>query len=180
MKRALVLSGGGSRGAYEIGAWRALRELGVRFQGVYGTSIGALNAALVARGDVDAAVKLWQNISISQILTVEDEEDFAIERMVSNKRDVLPFLVENARHLRMDISPLENMVRAECDEGAIRASGMELGVMTFRVPQMQGVPVRLSALGPGELGDWVIASASCFPIFPARHIGGQRYIDGGY
>ena len=91
MKRALVLCGGGSRGAYEIGAWRALTELGVRFQGVYGTSIGALNAALVARGDVEAASQLWQNIRLSQIMTVEDEDDFAIERMVSNKRDVIPF-----------------------------------------------------------------------------------------
>lgn len=180
MKRALVLCGGGSRGAYEIGAWRALTELGVRFQGVYGTSIGALNAALVARGDVEAASQLWQNIRLSQIMTVEDEDDFAIERMVSNKRDVIPFLVENARHLRMDITPLENLVRAECDEPAIRRSGLELGVMTFRVPQMQGVPVRLRDLKPGELGEWIIASASCFPIFPARHIGGQRYIDGGY
>ena len=180
LKRALVLSGGGSRGAYEIGAWKALTELGVRFQGVYGTSIGALNAALVARGSLDAAVALWQNISLSQILTVEDEEDFAIERMVSNKRDVIPFLVENARHLRMDIRPLESLVKAECDERRIRAGGLELGVMTFRVPQMQGVPVRLRDLKPGELGDWIIASASCFPIFPSRHIGGQRYIDGGY
>ena len=56
MKRALVLSGGGSRGAYECGAWQALRELNVRLDGVYGTSIGALNAALVAQGDLEAAV----------------------------------------------------------------------------------------------------------------------------
>ena len=45
MKRALVLNGGGSRGAYEIGAWQALSELGVRFDGVYGTSIGCLPRA---------------------------------------------------------------------------------------------------------------------------------------
>ena len=180
VKRALVLNGGGSRGAYEIGAWQALDELGVRLDGVYGTSIGALNAALVARGDLDAALRLWQNISIDRILTVEDPDDFAIDRMVSNKRDVIPFLVENARHLRMDITPLEKMVRQECDEKRIRASGMDLGVMTFRVPQLQGVPMRLRDMKPGMLGEWVIASASCFPIFPARHIDGQRYIDGGY
>ena len=180
MRRALVLSGGGSRGAYEIGVWRALREMGVRLNGVYGTSIGALNAALVARGDLDFAATLWQSIRLSSIVTLPEGDDFAIERMVGNKRDVIPFLLENARHLRMDITPLENLVRAECDEGRIRASGLELGVMTFRVPQLQGVPVRLRDLKPGELGDWIIASASCFPIFPARHIGGQRYVDGGY
>ena len=180
MTRALVLCGGGSRGAYEIGAWQALRELGITLDGVYGTSIGALNAALVARGDLEAARKLWLNISLDKILTVEDPEEFAIERMVANKRDVIPFLVENAKHLRMDIAPLEEMVRRECDEPRIRAGGMRLGVMTFRVPQMQGLPVRLRDMKPGALPDWIIASASCFPIFPAKHIDGQRYIDGGY
>ena len=180
MKRALVLCGGGSRGAYQIGAWQALEELGIAFGGVYGTSIGALNAALVARGDVEAARKLWLNISISQIVTVEDQDDFAIDRMVANKRDVIPFLVENARRLRMDITPLEQLARAHCDEARIRARGMKLGVMTFKAPQMQGQPVYLRDMKPGTLPEWVIASASCFPIFPAKHIDGQRYIDGGY
>ena len=64
MKRALVLSGGGSRGAYEIGAWQALRELGVRLDAVYGTSIGAINAALVAQvrplWEADVAQMLFQ------------------------------------------------------------------------------------------------------------------------
>lgn len=180
MMRALVLNGGGSRGAYEVGAWQALDALGMRFSGVYGTSIGALNAALVAQGDLDGAVELWSNIRVSQIMAVGDEDDFAIDSMVSRKRDVIPFLVENAKRLRMDITPLENLVREHLDEARVRASGMRLGVMTFRAPQMQGVPMRLEDMAPGTLGDWVIASASCFPIFPARHIAGQRYIDGGY
>lgn len=180
MKRALVLNGGGSRGAYEIGAWQAFNELGVRFDGVYGTSIGALNAALFAQGDLDGAVKLWSNITVGQIMAVEDEDDFAIESMIHRKRDVVPFLMENAKHLRMDISPLENLVREHLDEGRVRASGLRLGLMTTKAPQMSGAPVRLADMKPGSLGDWVIASASCFPIFPARHIDGQRYIDGGY
>ena len=180
MKRALVLNGGGSRGAYEIGAWQALAELGVRFDGVYGTSIGALNATLVAQGDLDRAVKLWSNITVGKIMAVEDEDDFAIESMIHRKRDVVPFLMENAKHLRMDISPLEALVRENLDEGRVRASGMRLGVMTTKAPQLSGAPVWLSQMKPGSLGDWVIASASCFPIFPARHIDGQRYIDGGY
>lgn len=180
MKRALVLNGGGSRGAYEIGAWQALSELGVRFDGVYGTSIGALNAALFAQGDLDGAVKLWSNITVKQIMAVEDEDDFAIESMIHRKRDVVPFLMENARRLRMDISPLEQLVKERLDEGRVRASGLKLGLMSCKAPQMSGMPVRLDDMKAGSLGDWVIASASCFPIFPARHIDGQRYIDGGY
>ena len=43
MKTALVLGGGGSRGAYEIGVWKALNELNIHADIVTGTSIGALN-----------------------------------------------------------------------------------------------------------------------------------------
>lgn len=179
MKRALVLSGGGSRGAYEIGAWQALNELGVRLDAVYGTSIGALNAGLVAQGDVEQAVELWQNINLSQVVATE-EENFSVERMVSRKRDVIPFLIENAKHLRMDIAPLEALMRGRLDERRVRASGMDVGIMTVRVHQMQPVAMRLSDMEPGSMIDWLIASASCFPIFPSRKIGGERYIDGGY
>lgn len=40
MKTGLVLGGGGSRGAYEIGVWQALRELGIGIDVVTGTSVG--------------------------------------------------------------------------------------------------------------------------------------------
>lgn len=179
MKRALVLSGGGSRGAYEIGAWQALQELGVRFDAVYGSSIGALNAALVAQGDADMAARLWSNITIRQVIETVDE-NFSIDSMISRKRDVIPFLLENAKHLYADVGPLENLLREYLDERRVRASGMELGVMTVRAPQLQPVPVRLRDIPEGRLTDWLIASASCFPVFPPRKIDGERYVDGGY
>ena len=179
MRRALVMSGGGSRGAYEMGAWQAFNELGVRFHAVYGTSIGAINAALFAQGDIQTALDLWENINFSQ-LTGNDEAEFTIETMISRKRDVIPFLIENAKHLQMDITPLEALLNAHLDEGAVRASGMDLGVMTVRVPQIAAVPMRLRDMAPGSLADWVIASASCFPVFPMRKIGADRYVDGGY
>lgn len=47
---ALVLDGGGARGAYQIGAWKALRESGVKIYAVAGTSVGALNGALICMG----------------------------------------------------------------------------------------------------------------------------------
>jgi predicted acylesterase/phospholipase RssA len=56
----LVLCGGGFKGAYQIGAWKALRELGVtRLSAIAGTSVGALNAVLIANGDSAAAEEVW-------------------------------------------------------------------------------------------------------------------------
>ncbi|MBQ3574599.1 MAG: patatin-like phospholipase family protein, partial [Clostridia bacterium] len=172
MKRALVLSGGGSRGAYECGAWQALKEMNIRIDGVYGTSIGAINAALVAQGDLDTAVQLWNNIRLNQIIDVEEEEDFNIDRMLSGMRDLIPFLIENAKNFRMDISPLVKLVHETIDEGRIRASGMDFGVMLTRFPQLSGVEVRLSDIPQGRLEDYLIASASCFPVFPIKNIDG--------
>lgn len=179
MRRALVLSGGGSRGAYEIGAWQAFSELGVRFQAVYGTSVGAINAALFAQGDLKMASDLWENINVKQLMSAEDE-DFAIDSMISRKRDVIPFLIENAKHLQVDTAPMEALLNAHLDEGAVRAGGMELGIMTVRVPQLTPAPMRLRDMQPGTLANWVIASASCFPVFPMRKIDGDRFVDGGY
>ena len=49
----LVLEGGGAKGAYQIGAWKALKEAGVKINAVAGTSVGALNGALICAADVE-------------------------------------------------------------------------------------------------------------------------------
>jgi len=180
MKRALVLSGGGSRGAYECGAWQALRELNIRLDAVYGTSIGAINAALVAQGSLETALKLWENIRMDQIVSLEEGEELSVERMIHRKRDLLPFLLENAKNFLMDITPLENLLCETIDENRIRASGLELGVMLTRVPSLSACEVRLEDIPEGQLHDYILASASCFPIFPLKQIGNERYMDGGY
>ena len=67
--RAIVLGGGGSLGAYQIGVWRALKELGYKYDMVIGTSIGAVNGALMAQGlgKYEYAKELWDNINIEDI-----------------------------------------------------------------------------------------------------------------
>ena len=68
-KTALVLSGGGARGAYEAGVWQALTELGVKIDIITGTSVGAINAAMVAQGELELACrKRWRPIWFSMSL----------------------------------------------------------------------------------------------------------------
>ena len=61
-KTALVLSGGGSRGAYQAGAWRALDELGIKFDMVVGVSVGAINGAMVVQNERQFSEDLWRRI----------------------------------------------------------------------------------------------------------------------
>ncbi len=68
MKRAIALCGGGTKGAYELGAWKALRELGISYQIVTGTSIGAINGALMAAGDFEQACELWDTIEMENVM----------------------------------------------------------------------------------------------------------------
>ena len=70
----LVLEGGGAKGAYQIGAWQALREEGVKIKGISGVSVGALNGALICMDDLDKAREIWENISYSQVMTVGIEK----------------------------------------------------------------------------------------------------------
>ena len=70
----LALEGGGAKGAYQIGAWKALREAGIRFSAVSGTSVGALNGAMIVMDDLQKAEDVWNNIHFSQVMDVDDEE----------------------------------------------------------------------------------------------------------
>ena len=54
---AIALEGGGAKGGYEIGVWKALDEAGVKYNAVSGTSVGALNGALMAMRDLPRAIE---------------------------------------------------------------------------------------------------------------------------
>ena len=176
LKRALVLSGGGSRGSYEIGVWEALEEVGLRFHMCFGTSIGAINAAMFLQGDRALAARLWEDIPSRGVLRADGEQAAQVERMFGRKREVLPFLLEHARQMRLDLAPLEALLREHLDEGRARASGMDFGLVAMKFPSLAPAFRTLADIQQGRLVDWVLASAACFPIFPTRVIDGERYV----
>jgi len=67
----LALSAGGARGAYQLGCWKAFLEHGLSFQAVAGSSIGALNGALVCQGDWESARRLWSEFTRAQVLGLD-------------------------------------------------------------------------------------------------------------
>ena len=70
MKQALVLSGGGARGAYQIGVWKALEELNIKCRIVTGTPIGSNNGALYPQGSLKEAEELWKNIDLETVFPI--------------------------------------------------------------------------------------------------------------
>ncbi len=72
-KRALVLSGGGAKGAFQFGAIRYVEEVvkkeysGFDYTVIAGVSVGALNAVMLAMGKYGGMKRIWENISNDQI-----------------------------------------------------------------------------------------------------------------
>lgn len=178
---ALVLGGGGAKGAYEVGAIAALDELGIKAGSVFGTSVGALHAAMYAQGSMDAAAALWDNIRLSDVVS---EESLAIaddaENIFDHPEKLLEFITRYAQKKGVDVSPLMDILHKLIDEDKIRRSGVHLGIVTTRFPSLAMVEKRLEEMETDSLIDWLMASASCFPIFPMKQVGGDRYIDGGF
>ena len=71
--KGLVLEGGGTKGAYQIGAYKALRDLGIEFQGVAGTSIGALNGAYIIQNDIEIMEDIWLTYDYTHFMNIDEE-----------------------------------------------------------------------------------------------------------
>ena len=88
---AVALEGGGARGAWQVGAWRALEEAGVRYNAVSGTSVGAINGALMAMRDLKQAEQIWKDIRFSQIIGKPVQDAMALtNKAVVEALDGLP------------------------------------------------------------------------------------------
>lgn len=175
----LVLEGGGAKGAYQIGAWKALKEANIRIKGIAGTSVGALNGALICMGDLEKAESLWENISYSQIMSVDDKimEDIFKQKKIS--RDALKDMMDYISDGGVDITPLKELI-AECvDEDKIQNSSMDLYIHTFSVDEMRELNVDLKEIEPELIRDFLLASSYIFPIFKGEKLHGKTYIDGG-
>lgn len=179
-KLALVLGGGGSKGAYQIGAYRALRELGFSFDLVTGVSIGALNGAMIVQGDFDKASTLWESLDVEKVIGKGLNLTTDIDYYFNNVQKLLPFLKSYTQNKGMDTAPLWEIITTHLDYAKLSSSAMDFGLLCVEVPSFQACEQTKATLSKQSLAHWVMASASCFPAFPIYNINGKSYIDGGY
>lgn len=71
MKIGLVLSGGGSTGAYQLGVIKALEEINIKCNIVVGTSIGSINGAMYTAGEIAKAEEMWNTLSFKSVFAEE-------------------------------------------------------------------------------------------------------------
>lgn len=176
-RRAIALGGGGAKGAYEVGVWQALDELKIGFDVVTGTSVGALNGTLMAMGALEQTVELWSGLDNTQVMS----EIPALSDDADALRQVYRAFVNQAfKNGGINVSPLEERVRALIDEPLLRSGRVELGIVTVEFPSFKPVEWFLPQIPEGQLADFLLASAACFPAFKPKEIDGVSFIDGGY
>ena len=177
----LVLEGGGAKGSYHVGAYKALLEEGISIGAVAGTSIGALNGAMIVQGDFDVCLELWEDISYSRVVGENDDE---IERLAHTRlgRDELALLAQKLKSVisdkGFDITPFRKMLDLYIDEDRIRKSEIDFGLVTFNLSEMRSVQLFKEKIPIGEMKNYLLAS-SYIPVFRMERLGGKLYIDGG-
>lgn len=178
-KKAMVLSGGGTRGVYENGAVKALCELGMDdWDLVTGTSVGALNAALIVQKDYEKMDDLWANLQREDIIRGELPTDFTWESLFNNAgmRTLLSQYVHSGG---ADISPFIERAEALFDPEGFMKSDTDFGCVTVQFPLMRPLYVTKHMMADDGL-QWLISSASAYPVFPVHKFDKGEFIDGGY
>ena len=160
-RRALVLSGGGARGAYEIGVVKAILEKGVQFDLAFGTSIGGINAAFIAQGSFERLEDLWSSMKATDIF-----------RMPTFSQ--LRHLVIGHRWGLLDNSPLEQLLYRELKLDKFLNSQTKVGLLTTDLCTLQTKITTTDEIDSlPQLVD-VLMAASAVPIlFPARDLNGE-------
>ena len=177
----IVLEGGGARGSYQIGAWKALREAGIKIRGIAGASVGALNGALICMDDLEKAEEIWENIRYSQVIDVDDDVIETVKKLDLKSLDLVKVAEDAKKILKdkgLDITPLKNLIESVVDEDKIRSSDRELYLTTYSVTDRELLVLNAKDIPDGEIGDMLLASAY-FPAFRNDRLGGKRYLDGG-
>lgn len=164
MKRALILSGGGARGAFQVGVWKYLQHMGWQPDMICGSSIGAINAAAIGSGmDVEQLTRLWTHHNRRRIYRLQ-LLDFISNALL--RRRFVPLL---------NATPLKTVLREVIDFKALKRSRQEIIVSAVNL--YTSAP---EFFNQNEITiDHLLASSAMPIIFPWHMIDGIPYWDGG-
>lgn len=175
----LVLSGGGIRGSYQIGAFYALKKSGIKFNVIVGTSIGSFNAAMLAAHEERKLLKFWQHINVNNFLELDPilkDKKGSLEKLTATIKTITSKLQNKG----FNINPLRVELSNLLDEKKLRRSNINFGLVTLKGDNTKPVKVFLKDMAPNKVIDYILAS--CYlPIFKQEKlIDDNYYLDGGF
>ena len=182
---AIALEGGGAKGGYEIGVWKALDEAGIKYNAVSGTSVGALNGGLMAMRDLPRAIDAWNNMKLGKVIELDEEQEENLSRAfngdigLDDVQRLIPEALEIIKNRGLDVAPLRAWVREVVDAKAIKESDVELYIATVSITDRKALEVKVNDLPEDQICDMLLASAY-HPTFKLEKLGGKFYTDGGF
>ncbi|MGJ4889320.1 patatin-like phospholipase family protein [Bradyrhizobium sp. HKCCYLRH3099] len=193
----LVLQGGGALGSYQAGVYQALHEAGIEPDWIIGTSIGAINASLIAGNAPDKRLsrlrEFWKRMEQNPVWTLRSAFPGFNERLsywstitsgipgffrpnpLAHAGFSYPLGADNAGFY--STAPLETTLTDLVDVDLLNrcAPRLTVGAAHVRSSQMRYFDSR-----DGELTvKHIMASGALPPAFPAIRIDGELYWDGG-
>ncbi len=183
----LVLAGGGAKGAYEVGVYKALRELEIvdNIKVISGTSIGAINALFFAMDNPNVIGHSWRNLNYSRFIlnqqnTKEKKSDIILEKIKSINIENGIFEQVNLNDIGLiSQSGIKDFIEEYIDMEIIKNSDKELYACAYNVDKERPEYFRLNDCTEEEIKDRVLASSAIPHMFKPIQIDGMRYSDGG-
>lgn len=179
----VALEGGGTKGAYHMGALKAIYECGFDVGIVVGTSIGAFNAAVVAQGDFEKLYDVWYNGDSTLAIDFDKKELVKVNKGkldVASVRYLYNYVAKSISDGGIDTTKLRKLYETYIDEEKLRASNIEYGMVTVSVSDKKPVYVYKENIAEGKIVDYVLASSN-LPVFKQQKlVDGKVYIDGGF
>ncbi|MSR07635.1 MAG: hypothetical protein EXR93_11300 [Gemmatimonadetes bacterium] len=169
-KRALVMSGGSARGAFEAGAADYLiRQRNLSFDVITGVSVGSLNGAKLAQAKGQAELEKEMAELHDLWLGITSAKDFY-------KKSILGPVVLAFRNHLYDLGPTAKTLKKQVDPDRLRKSGRELrvGAVSLETGAYHSV-----TQDEPDLHQWILASIATPVVFPPATIGGAHWVDGG-
>lgn len=181
-KLGITLSGGGGKGSYQIGVWKALRDFQIDTQiaAISGTSVGGLNGAMMAQGRYDKAEAMWLNIESRNMLTLQDIDWLARELAILGASHVIsPLLmsfIQTKGLFKRD--GLQSMIDEGLDADLLARSSMPLTVALHHAEanRVTYQPIREARIANHAL----LATAALPRIFDDVVIDDVAFTDGGF
>lgn len=181
-KLGLCLSGGGGKGAYQIGAWEALIDFGLadQIREISGTSVGGLNGAMVAQNKLEQAKHMWLNISSRNMLSVQDIQSLATSLGAMVAKGAITPLLANFIQTKGLFKPdgLKAMISEGLDKTLMASTGRPLTVAIHNTALNRVDYGKVN--DPRTAADMLMATAALPMIFDEVQIDGNAYCDGGF
>ena len=175
-KYGLVLTGGGTKGAFQVGVWRAIKELNIKIEAIAGTSIGALNGALFLQDDMAKVEHIYENITINNVL--ELKKKINAEKNIFNISNLANLTIDYLGQRGLGNRPLKELMEENLDIDKIYNSDIDFGLVTYSLNTRTPEKLFKKDIPKDKMIDYLLASA-CFPVFKAQKIGENEYFDGG-